>query len=330
MSEDNFYTRQLKQKRAILAPMASYTDAPFRYLSKRYGSAWAVTEMVSAKALVNGNLQGIEIAAPYKAETDLVIQLYGREPELMAEAGQILFEKYQPKAIDINMGCPVKKIVSKGMGSSLMQEPELAAKIVSSLSNKINIPISLKMRLAYKETTAGDIIQKLVDAGASLIAIHARTSEQKYTGQADWQEIIKLSKLVKIPVVGSGDITTQEQFETYSKQGLGVMIARASLGKPWIFASLRGAPEPTEKEIIEVCFEHAVLHCTWYQNIGLSEKHSMQRFRSKLMTYLSFLENKTELRYIEGLKDLEDFLNKNFNIQITKADIDTKAMDRKP
>jgi len=326
--ENNFYTEKLKQKQAILAPMAGYTDAPFRYLANSYGSAWAVTEMVSAKALVNGNLQGIEIAAAYKNEKDLVIQIYGREPELVAEAGQILFEKYQPKALDLNMGCPVKKIISKGMGSSLMQEPELAAKIVNSLVNKVNIPISVKMRLTYKDKAAASIIQGLEDAGASLIAIHARTAEQKYTGKANWQEIVKLSKLVKIPIVGSGDITSQAEFENYSKQGLGIMIARASLGKPWIFASLRGAAEPDKKEIAKICFKHAVLHCAWYQNIGLNEKQSMQKFRSKLLAYLVFLEDKSELRHIDSLDNLRQFINSYFNLEIQESDINTKPMQR--
>ncbi|HHO55316.1 MAG TPA: tRNA-dihydrouridine synthase family protein [Trueperaceae bacterium] len=328
MSEQNFYTRKLKLKQAILAPMAGYTDAPFRYLAKSYGSAWAVTEMISAKALVSGNLQGIEIAAPYQNEKDLVIQIYGREPDLIAEAGQILSEKFAPSAFDINMGCPVKKILAKGMGSSLMQEPQLAAQIINKLANTVNIPISVKMRLAYKDKTASELIQKLEVAGASLIAIHARTAEQKYTGQADWQEILGLAKIVKIPIVGSGDISTQEQFEHYSQQGLGVMIARASLGKPWIFASLRGKPEPSKDEIAKICYKHAVLHCTWYQNIGLNQKQAMQKFRSKLLAYLSFLKDKSQLRQIDSLIGLEEFLDKNFKLDLNHSKINTEVMKR--
>ena len=329
MTRSNFFVNKLAENKAVLAPMAGYSDAAFRLLCNRFGSAWSVTEMVSAKAILNGNYQGIEIAEPHSTERDFVIQIYGADAELMAEAAEILIERYNPVAIDINMGCPVKKIVAKGMGSSLLQDPPKAAKIVSTLSNRLNKAISVKMRLGYDTVNAAEVAQRLEDAGAALIAIHGRTAKQKYSGKADWKEIAKIGKILKIPVVGSGDITTKQEYDKYRSMGLGVMIARASLGQPWIFAQLRGEPIPGPKEQINIIFEHAVLHCAWYKNIGLSEKAAMEKFRSKLMHYLPTLKDKSFLTNIKSLDDLQSFLEKQFELKLNKTTAPTEKMKRK-
>ena len=169
--------------------MAGFTDAPFRQLCRGYGSAWAVTEMVSAKALVQGDLQGIEIGKPYPGEPDLVIQVFGGEPEIVAAGGRILYDTYQPVALDINMGCPVKKVTGKSCGSKLMQDPGRAAEIVRQLSAAVPIPVSAKMRLGFDEVNAKEVALALQEAGAALVTVHGRTAAQKYSGEADWEKI---------------------------------------------------------------------------------------------------------------------------------------------
>ena len=147
----SFYQDKLASAGAILAPMAGFTDAPFRKLCRDFGSAWAVTEMVSAKGLVQGDLRGVEIGEPYAGEPDLVIQVFGGEPDIVAAGGRILFEKYAPAALDLNMGCPVKKVTGKSCGSKLMLDPDRAAKIIRALGDAVPIPVSAKLRLGYDE-----------------------------------------------------------------------------------------------------------------------------------------------------------------------------------
>jgi len=321
VTNSNYFVKKLAENKAILAPMAGFSDAAFRLLCYRFGAAWAISEMVSAKAIVRGNFQGIEIAEPYSDEKDFVIQIYGSDGELLADAAEILIEKYQPRAIDFNMGCPVKKIVSKGMGSSLMQDPPKAAKIISTLTSRLKKPTTVKMRLGYDRVNALEVAQRLEDAGASLIAIHGRTAVQKYRGKANWQEIVKIGKTLKIPVVGSGDISTKQEYDKYRKMGLGVMIARASLGKPWIFAQLRGEAPPSQKDKIKIIFEHAALHYGWYKTVGLEEAAIMQKFRSKLLYYLPEIEDKSLLTSIDSLDNLQSFLENKFRVELKKLNV---------
>ena len=153
----NFYTRKLAEGRAALAPMAGYSDAPFRQLCRRFGSGWAVTEMVSAAALVLGQQRGVDIGAPYPGEPDLVIQVFGGDPEIVAAGGRMLFDSYRPAALDINMGCPVKKITGKSCGSRLMQDPERAAAIVGALTAAVPVPVSAKLRLGFDSVNALEV-----------------------------------------------------------------------------------------------------------------------------------------------------------------------------
>lgn len=296
----NFYVRKLEQHRAILAPMAGFTDAPFRQLCRRFGSAWAVTEMVSAKALVLGQQQGIEIGAPYPNEPDLVIQVFGGEPEIVAEGGAMLYQKYQPAALDINMGCPVKKVTGKSCGSKLMLEPERAAAIVRALREAVPIPVSAKMRLGYDVENGQEVALALQEAGASLVAIHGRTAKQKYSGEANWQKIAAIAATLRIPVVGSGDVATAAQFQQYIDWGLGVMVARAAVGRPWLFAELQGKRTPDASERHAIIMEHAQAHVAWYSHEGRkkardnaqeAEERAMRSFRKQLLRYIEHINN---------------------------------------
>jgi tRNA-dihydrouridine synthase B len=310
----NFYQRKLAEGKAILAPMAGYTDAPFRKLCREFGSSWAVTEMVSAKGLVQGDLRGIEIGEPYEGEPDVVIQVFGGEPEIVAEGGGILYDKYKPDALDLNMGCPVKKIVGKSCGSKLMQDPGRAAEIIRQLVAAVPVPVSAKMRLGYDRVNVLEVALALQEAGVSLIAIHGRTAEQKYTGEAKWESIKDVAEHLKIPVIGSGDVTTKQQFDRYRSSGLGVMIARGAMGRPWIFRELQGKDKPTPKEIAEIAYHHAKLHCEWYKTENpQSELFAMRSLRSQLIHYFSFMpETRGELTQIGSLHELRQFIKNHF------------------
>jgi tRNA-dihydrouridine synthase B len=317
MSTPSFYQRKLAEKRAILAPMAGYTDAPFRRLCREFGSNWAVTEMVSAKGLVMGDLRGIEIGEPYPEEPDVVIQVFGGEPEIVAQGGHILYEKYKPDALDLNMGCPVKKITGKSCGSKLMQDPERAAKIIGQLVKAVPVPVSAKMRLGYDRINVLEVAQALQEAGVSLIAIHGRTAEQKYTGEAKWEAIKEVADQLIVPVIGSGDVTSKEQFDRYQSWGLGVMIARGAMGQPWIFAELQGQAKPAPRDIADIAYRHALLHCQWYASKNpQSEFHAMRALRSQLIHYFSFWpEVRPEVAQLESLEGLGNFIAKHFGLR---------------
>jgi tRNA-dihydrouridine synthase B len=318
----NFYQRKLSEGKAILAPMAGYTDAPFRKLCREFGSSWAVTEMVSAKGLVQGDLRGIEIGEPYEGEPDVVIQVFGGEPEIVAEGGSIIYNQYKPDALDLNMGCPVKKIVGKSCGSKLMQDPERAAEIIRQLVAAVPVPVSAKMRLGYDRVNVLEVALALQEAGVSLIAVHGRTAEQKYTGEAKWEYIKDVAEHLTVPVIGSGDVTTKEQFDRYRSWGLGVMVARGAMGRPWVFAELRGKEKPSPKEIAEIAYRHAELHCEWYKKDSPdSELYAMRSLRSQLVHYFSFLtltpDKRGELTQISSLEQLRQFIKKYVHVDVT-------------
>lgn len=308
----NFYTEKLLETKAVLAPMAGFTDAPFRKLCRDYGSAWAVTEMVSAKALVQGQLQGIEIGEPYPYEPDLVIQVFGGEPEIVAAGGRILYDTYAPKALDVNMGCPVKKVTGKSCGSKLMLEPARAADIIRALKGAVPVPVSAKMRLGYDAQNVVEVAQALEDAGADLIAVHGRTAKQKYGGEADWHAIKNVADKLSIPVVGSGDVKTVEQFRRYRAWGLGVMVARAAVGRPWLFAELGGVTPPGPTEKLRVAFHHAVMHCAWYDK---PERYAMQSFRGQLIKYFEDFDARKDVVRVSSLRDLQDLVYRYTDIR---------------
>lgn len=310
----NFYQRKLAENRAVLAPMAGFTDGPFRKLCREFGSSWAVTEMVSAKGLVQGDLKGLEIGEPYAGEPDVVIQVFGGEAEIVAEGGRILYDKYQPDAIDLNMGCPVKKITGKSCGSKLMQDPERAAQIIGQLVRAVPIPVSAKMRLGYDRVNVLEVALALQEAGVSLITIHGRTAEQKYTGEARWEIIKEVADQLKVSVIGSGDVSNKAQFDRYQSWGLGVMIARGAMGRPWIFAELQGKSAPTPLEIAKIAYHHAELHCQWYATQNPQSEHfAMRALRAQLLQYFSFLpSSRPEVASMESLEGLRSFIDRHF------------------
>lgn len=251
----------------VLAPMAGVTDLPFRILCKEQGAGLVCTEMVSAKAISfhNKNTEALMEIAP--GEHPVSLQIFGHEPELMAEAAKMI-EPRPFDILDINMGCPVPKVVNNGEGSALLKDPDLIVRIVKSVSGAIRKPLTVKLRIGIGSEPVDivEIAKRVEDAGAAAIAVHGRTREQYYSGEADWEPIRKVKEAVHIPVIGNGDVTSPKKAEALMKAtGCdGVMIGRACRGNPWIFREMNHyfstgeeMEKPTAGEVREMILLHA-------------------------------------------------------------------------
>ncbi len=270
----------LAEGRAVLAPMAGYTDAPFRRLARAYGAAWAVTEMVSSRALSLGDPQGLAISAPFEGERDVVVQLFAADPNEAAAAAVRLHEAFAPTAFDLNMGCPVRKVLHRGCGAELMRDPERAAAIVRALVAAVPVPITVKTRLGIDRFMAIEVARAVVDAGAAAVAVHGRTAVQKYAGEADWDAIAAVAAAVDVPVLGSGDVVDVAGHARARARGVGVMIARGALGRPWVFQAVRGGPPPSAAEVAAIAWRHARDHVAWY-----GADRDLRRLRGQLAAY---------------------------------------------
>jgi tRNA-dihydrouridine synthase B len=235
-----------------LAPMAGMTDTAFRRLVKRRGGCGlVVTEMVSSEGLVRGIDRTLEYAEYTEEERPVSIQIFGGDPEKMAEAARIV-EGMGADIVDVNMGCPVPKIAKHNAGCSLMREPEHAASVVRAMVNAVRIPVTVKMRAGWndREINAPTLARLVEDAGAAAVAVHGRTAAQSYTGESDWQLISRVASSLSIPVFGSGDCVEPGQIVDRLDGGgvRGVLVGRGALRNPWIFAQAaaarRGEPVP--------------------------------------------------------------------------------------
>ncbi len=223
----------------VVAPMAGMTDTAFRRLVKRHGGCGlVVTEMVSSEGLVRGIDRTLEYAEYTEEERPVSIQVFGGDPERMAEAARIV-EGMGANIVDVNMGCPVPKIAKHNAGCHLMREPGHAATIIAAMVNAVKIPVTVKMRKGWddREINAGDVARRVEDAGASALAIHGRTATQSYTGQADWDFVARVAESLSIPVFGSGDCVEPEDIVARLRQGVsGVFVGRGILRNPWLLA----------------------------------------------------------------------------------------------
>lgn len=267
----------------VLAPMAGVTDRTFRLLCRRKGAEYLVSEMVSAKALCYEQLAkrreaavggSAPLAALTRDEAPMAVQLFGHEPDFMAEAARLLesgayrgcASEILPAAIDINMGCPVRKIVSNGEGSALMRDIPLAAAIVEATVRATSLPVTVKIRAGWDSDSinAPELARAVEAAGASLVCVHARTREQMYSPGIDLSVIEKVRRAVSIPVIGNGDITSAaDALAMMDRTGCdGVMIGRGAMGNPWIFSEIAAALEgrefvpPTMNERLETALAH--------------------------------------------------------------------------
>ena len=290
---------------AMLAPMAGVTDMPFRVLCREMGCAMAVSEMVSAKGYLlaprdSRAARELLSVAPQE-EGAVALQLFGHEGDIMARAAEELTRTGRYALLDINMGCPVPKIVGNGEGSALMREPVHAAEIVRDVVQASHVPVTVKMRLGFEPGSETYLLlgQLVEESGAAMITLHARTRSQYYEGHADWSAIKKLKERVSIPVVGNGDVTSaQDALRMLEETGCaGVAVGRAAQGNPWIFAQIRDAfagrplrdPEPEEK--LAVLMRHA---CALSQLKG--EDVAMREMRRHVVCYVKGMPGAARVR----------------------------------
>lgn len=285
------------------APMAGVTDQPMRRMIRRFGKELLYTEMVLAASLVHAHKQTRKMALCEENDSPVAVQLEGTKPDVMAEAARIIEETKRAQIVDINMGCPVPKIVKAGGGAALMNDPERAEAIVKAVVSAVNSPVTVKFRLGWDENnlTYLDFGKRMRDAGAAAVTLHARTRMQFYSGKADWNAVARLKQALDIPVIANGDIRTPEQAEQcLNETGAdGVMIGRGLLGKPWILAEysafLNNGTRSVVNDLKALVLDHfdemekyyghkavfiARKHIAWY-SLGLSDSAAFRRSINK-------------------------------------------------
>ncbi|MDE6750681.1 MAG: tRNA dihydrouridine synthase DusB [Lachnospiraceae bacterium] len=274
------------ENNVILAPMAGVTDLPFRLLCKEQGAALVCTEMVSAKAILYNNKNTKALLEMHPNEAPVSLQLFGSDPVIISEMAKRI-EELPFAILDINMGCPVPKVVNNGEGSALMKNPKLAGEIVSAVSKAIKKPVTVKIRTGFDKDhiNAVEMAKIIEGSGASAIAVHGRTREQYYSGEADWEIIARVKEMVSIPVIGNGDVTDCESAERLLKQtGCdGIMIGRAARGNPWIFRQVAAyledgtiLPPPTSEDRKAMILRHGRLQLEYkgeYTGVREMRKH---------------------------------------------------------
>ena len=281
--------------RFFLAPMAGITDAAFRTVCAEFGAAVTYTEMVSAKALVYDDKKTSGLLEMHEEHRPCGAQLFGHEPDVMAEAARKTVEICHPEFIDVNMGCPVPKIVGNGEGSALMGKPELAAEIVTAMKKAVNAPVTVKFRSGIRQEARNcvEFAKRMEAAGADAMCIHGRTRIQMYSGESDRSMVKAVKEAVSVPVIASGDaFSAKDCLDIMAETGADfVMIARGAEGWPMIFAEClameagKPLPEYSSRELLDVMRRHAHLTCRLK-----AESRAMPELRKHMLWYLGRLK----------------------------------------
>ncbi len=297
----------------ILAPMAGITDLSFRRITKSFDVDLVTSEMVSSEGLVRNTVRTKMLLQSHAEEKPLAIQLFGSDPKVVAEAARIVADE-GADIIDLNMGCPVPKVVRQGAGAALLRDAETVAMLVDAVRQAVSIPVTVKTRSGWSQSkiNVSEVARVAEDAGADAITIHPRTAKQGFSGSADWPLIAKVKQAVNIPVIGNGDVTSPEDVGKMRKltQCDGVMIGRGAMGNPWIFKQARqltkGQPlsSPTPQERLDVVRRHLELY-----EESLHGRQSLSGVRSRLMWYSKKLRGSARLRaYLSDCHHLEDMI----------------------
>lgn len=303
----------------FLAPMAGVTDLPFRLIAREYGADLVVTEMISAQALLYENRKTMDMLAIEQAERPVAVQLFGRDPQVMAEAARLVYEKAKPEMIDLNFGCPTPKIVKNGDGAALLKNPKLLAEIAAAVARAVPIPVTAKIRLGWggESINCVEVAQRVEEAGVHWLTVHARTREQFYSGTADWGWLAKVKQAVGIPVVGNGDVFSPEDAERLLKETNcdHIAVARGVRGNPWLFQQIKSwlekgtkLPDPTVEERVALALRHLRLKVEY-----AGESRAVREMRPHLMWYLKGVPGSAQLRQrintAGSLAEMERILN---------------------
>jgi nifR3 family TIM-barrel protein len=299
---------------SFLAPLAGISNLPFRLITRAQGCSLAYTEMISTNGLVRKTAKTYDYLKTCDDDRPLGVQIFGANPQIMAEAAQIVAD-CGVDLIDINMGCPVRKVIKSGAGAILMKDPDLVARIVETVKKAVKIPVTVKIRSGWTRSSinAVEIARITEDCGADAITVHARTADQGYSGHADWKIITDVKKAVKIPVIGNGDIRQPQDSvrmiaETFCDA---VMVGRGALGNPWIFKGIVQVLNGQTMDCLPTLNQRlAMIENHWKMEADfLGIKLAGKSFRKHILWYTKGLDNSHRFREIAGkLKDEESML----------------------